>query len=82
LIITSQEVRQLRRGEILAQRLGIPCLAADGLHEHVRKPAKSLQKISFERSVKEIFYLSDELVFVKKPLIRYMPASTGRYFFT
>jgi len=63
LIITSQEVKAIETCEILAQRLGIPCLAADGLHEHVRKPAKSFAKDSFERSVKKFFTYPDELVF-------------------
>lgn len=63
LIITSQEVKAIETGVILAQRLGLPCLAATGLHEHVRKPAKSFAKASFERSVEKFFTYPDELVF-------------------
>ena len=62
-IVTSHEVKAHETGEILADRLRIPCQIAEGLHEHIRKPGSSFDQIAFKHSMKEFFENPERLVF-------------------
>ena len=62
-IITSQEVKAIETGAILARWLGIPSQAGEDLHEHVRKPGGVYSRASFEASVAKFFKQPSQLVF-------------------
>src|SRR5205823_7910923 len=50
-------------GAIVAQRLGVPCSAAAGLHEHDREGAPFLGGDDFQRAIEGLFTRPDELVY-------------------
>jgi broad specificity phosphatase PhoE len=62
-IVTSRERKAGETGALTVARLGIPSLAADGLHEHLREHVGWLPNPAFEQAVAAFFTRPDELVF-------------------
>lgn len=62
-IFCSREPKARETAQIVAERLGIACQEADGLHEHDRSNVPLLPKHVFEQSVQETFRQPDRLVF-------------------
>jgi broad specificity phosphatase PhoE len=63
LIVTSRERKASETGSLVAARLGLPILVADGLHEHQREHVGWLSNPAFEQAVAAFFARPDELVF-------------------
>jgi broad specificity phosphatase PhoE len=62
-VVSSVEPKAWETGAIVAQRLGVPCSAAAGLHEHDRDGAPFLSGDEFQRAIRELFARPDELVY-------------------
>jgi broad specificity phosphatase PhoE len=62
-VVSSVEPKAWETGAIVAQRLGVPCSAAVGLHEHDREGAPFLSGEEFERTIAQLFARPDQLVF-------------------
>ena len=62
-IVTSTEPKAVETGHLVADRLGVPCETADGLHEHDRRNVGFLTTEEFEARVAEFFARPAELVF-------------------
>ncbi|HEY3108813.1 MAG TPA: histidine phosphatase family protein [Chloroflexota bacterium] len=62
-VVSSVEPKAWETGAIVAQRLGVPCSAAAGLHEHDREGAPFLPADELERALGELFARPDELVY-------------------
>ncbi len=62
-IYTSTEPKAIETGEILAERLGAPCAAVEGLHEHERSQVGYLDREQFEQQVAALFAHPDQVVF-------------------
>jgi broad specificity phosphatase PhoE len=62
-VVSSVEPKAWETGAIVAQRLGVPCSAAPGLHEHDREGAPFLGGEEFQRTIAALFARPDELVF-------------------
>jgi broad specificity phosphatase PhoE len=63
LIITSREPKAIETGSLVGARLGLPTVAADGLHEHRREQVGWLPSPAFEQAVAAFFSRPDALVF-------------------
>jgi broad specificity phosphatase PhoE len=63
LIATSVEPKAQQTGALAAQRLGLPCETAAGLHEHLRERAGWLDQPAFEQAVAAFFERPGMLVF-------------------
>lgn len=61
-VVTSLEPKAVETGRIVAERLGLPCETAEGLHEHERPWAPWRGSDAFEASVSEFFERPDTLV--------------------
>ena len=62
-IVTSRERKAGETGALVAARLGLPAVVADGLHEHVREHVGWLPNPAFEQAVTAFFARPNELVF-------------------
>ena len=62
-VVTSRELKAAQTGELVAGQLGIPCLAADGLHEHCRLGGVWLDAGEFRARIETFFARPDQLVF-------------------
>jgi len=62
-VVTSREPKAAQTGELVAGQLGIPCLAADGLHEHCRLGGGFLDSGEFRARIEALFARPDRLVF-------------------
>ena len=64
LIVTSTERKAIETGQLAAQKLGIPCQAADDLCEHKRETAPYFDTITeFQEAVRALLTKPAELVF-------------------
>ncbi len=61
-LITSTEPKAIQTGEILAQRLAIPCGVAEGLHEHLRECLPWMDRDQFLESAVTFFARPASLV--------------------
>lgn len=61
-IITSVEQKAVETGQIVAERLGVPQAAMDGLHEHDRRNVGLLDPATFQARVAAFFAEPDTLV--------------------
>jgi broad specificity phosphatase PhoE len=66
IVITSIEPKAIQTGEIIAQELGIPCWAADGLHEHEREQSKILGQEEWQKQIANLFASPDTLILGKE----------------
>lgn len=62
-VVTSREPKATQTGELVAGQLEIPCLAADGLHEHSRLAGGFLDSGEFRARIEALFARPDQLVF-------------------
>jgi broad specificity phosphatase PhoE len=63
-VVASVEPKAWETGAIVAQRLGVPCSAWPGLHEHARDGAAYLpSRDEFERTIAALFARPDEIVY-------------------
>jgi broad specificity phosphatase PhoE len=62
-IVTSRERKAAETGQLVAERLGLPCEAAEGLHEHQREQVAYSSAEDFERNVVAFFERPNELMF-------------------
>lgn len=62
-LVTSRERKASETGALVAARLGLPALGADGLHEHLREHVGWLPNPAFEQVVAAFFMRPNELVF-------------------
>jgi broad specificity phosphatase PhoE len=62
-VVTSREAKAAQTGERVAGHLGIPCLAAAGLHEHCRLAGGWLDAGEFRTRIETFFARPDQLVF-------------------
>ncbi len=62
-VITSREPKAAQTGELVARQLGIPSLAAEGLHEHRRQAGGSMDLAAFQAKIETLFAQPDQLVF-------------------
>ena len=62
-VVSSVEPKAWETGAIVAQRLGVPCSAAVGLHEHDREGAPFLTAEQFEAAIQALYARPDDLVF-------------------
>lgn len=62
-IVTSRERKADETGALVAAQLGLPAMAADGLHEHLREHVGWLPNPAFEQAVTAFFTRPDDLVF-------------------
>jgi broad specificity phosphatase PhoE len=62
-IVTSRERKAGETGALLAARLALPVVVADGLHEHQREHVGWLPNPAFEQAVSAFFTQPSELVF-------------------
>jgi broad specificity phosphatase PhoE len=63
-IVTSKEPKAIQTGEIIAQKLGIPCRAMKNLQEHARDTALYFEtREDFLLAVNNLFTRPDKLVF-------------------
>src|SRR5262245_61905244 len=62
-VVSSVEPKAWETGAIVAQRLGVPCSAAPGLHEHDREGAPFLAEEQFQAAMEALFERPDALVF-------------------
>jgi broad specificity phosphatase PhoE len=62
-VVTSREPKAVQTGELVAGQLGIPCLAADGLHEHCRLGDGWLDAGEFRARIETLFTRPDQLIF-------------------
>lgn len=62
-IITSVEPKAVETGQIVAERLGVPQAAMDGLHEHDRRHVGLLDRATFQERMAAFFAQPDTLVF-------------------
>jgi broad specificity phosphatase PhoE len=63
LIVTSRERKAAETGALVGERLGLPAVAADGLHEHQREHVGWLPNPAFDQAVGAFFTHPNELVF-------------------
>jgi broad specificity phosphatase PhoE len=63
LIVTSRERKASETGALVAARLALPTVVADGLHEHQREHVGWLSNPAFEQAVSAFFTQPNELVF-------------------
>ena len=64
LIVTSTEPKAVETGELVAQRLGIPCQSVANLHEHERETVPYFEtRDAFLDAVRKLFEHPDKLVF-------------------
>lgn len=61
-IITSVEPKAVETGRIVAERIGVPQTAMDGLHEHDRRNVGLLDQAAFQVRVASFFAQPDTLV--------------------
>jgi broad specificity phosphatase PhoE len=70
-VITSQEAKAEVTGQIIAERLNIPCATAAGLQEHNRQGVPYFSdKAQFETAVANFFTHPDELVFGQETAVQ------------
>lgn len=62
-ILTSVEPKARETGEIVAQRLGLSCRTADGIHEHKREAGRITSQVVFHSRVGALFKKPRELIF-------------------
>lgn len=63
-IVTSSEPKAIETGELVAQRLAIPCRVMQNLHEHARETAPFYgTKEEFQAAVSTLFTKPGDLVF-------------------
>ena len=62
-VVSSVEPKAWETGAIVAQRLGVPCSAAVGLHEHDREGVPFLAGDEYPRAIAQLYARPDELVF-------------------
>jgi len=63
-IVTSAEPKAIETGELVAQRLAIPCEVRQNLHEHARETAPFFEtKDEFQEAVSNLFAKPRDLVF-------------------
>ncbi len=62
IIFTSFEPKAVQTGEIVAQRLGLPCRVGRGLHEHERERGPIISREKFLARVASLFSNPDQLV--------------------
>ncbi len=62
LIFTSVEPKAVQTGEIVAQKLGIPCHVRGGLHEHERDRGPIVSREEFLARIANLFSNPDQLV--------------------
>jgi broad specificity phosphatase PhoE len=63
-VVASVEPKAWETGAIVAQRLGVPCAAVEGLHEHERHSATfAASHEEFRAQIRALFDRPDELVF-------------------
>jgi broad specificity phosphatase PhoE len=62
-VVTSVETKAIETGQILARRLGIPCMTAEGLHEHDRSNETGLDRAQFYEAIARLFACPDERVY-------------------
>jgi len=65
-MITSIEPKAVQTGEIVAEKLGIHCEIAAGLHEHEREKGEITSREEFQSTVINLFNHPDALVFGKE----------------
>ncbi|MFQ5398626.1 MAG: histidine phosphatase family protein [Anaerolineae bacterium] len=71
LIVTSHEPKAIETGRILAGVLGLPCEAADGLHEHDRRGTPFFEKQeAFAAAVAAFFAQPDQLLFGRETAVQ------------
>lgn len=64
LIVSSAEPKASETGQLVAQRLGVPCLLMDNLHEQERETAPFFDsKAEFQEAITNLFARPTELVF-------------------
>jgi len=64
LIVTSTERKAIETGELVAQKLEIPCIIEDNLHEHERETAPYFDtRAEFIEAIQNLFIHPTELVF-------------------
>jgi broad specificity phosphatase PhoE len=61
--VTSRERKASATGALVAARLALPTVVADGLHEHQREHVGWLSNSAFEQAVSAFFTQPNELVF-------------------
>ena len=70
-VITSAEAKARETGELVAQRLGIPCEVRENLHEHARETAPYFgTREEFQDAVATLFSRPAELVFGEETAIQ------------
>lgn len=62
-VVSSVEPKAWETAAILAQRLGVPCSAVAGLHEHERDGAPFLSAEQFQATMRDLFAQPCELIF-------------------
>jgi broad specificity phosphatase PhoE len=62
-VVSSDELKALETGAILADSLGLPCRSALGLQEHRRETGKIVDRETFMSQVANLFACPDEVVF-------------------
>jgi broad specificity phosphatase PhoE len=81
-VVSSVEPKAWETAAIVAQRLGVPCAAVEGLHEHERRGAGFAgTHDEFRAKVKALFERPDELVFgdetARQAQVRFTAAVEG-----
>ena len=78
LVITSTELKAVQTGEIVADKLGIPCRAEEDLHEHERQTAPYFEsQAAFQEAVAALFSRPTELVFGEETAQQALERFTG-----
>jgi broad specificity phosphatase PhoE len=62
-IVTSLEPKAAQTGELVARKLGIPCLGVEGLHEHRRHRGGLWDPEAFQAKIDALFAQTDQVVF-------------------
>jgi broad specificity phosphatase PhoE len=66
ILITSIELKANQTGKIVANKLGIHCEIAAGLHEHDREPGRILHQDKWRQQISSFFSNPDSLIFGKE----------------
>jgi broad specificity phosphatase PhoE len=78
LVITSTELKAIQTGEIVADRLGIPCQVEQDLHEHERQTAPYFEsQTAFQHAVIALFDRPTELIFGEETAQQALERFTG-----
>lgn len=77
-IVTSNESKAIETGELVAQKLEIPCRVMENFHEHARESAPYFDtKEEFLEAIDNLFSRPDELVFGDETALQASERFTG-----